>query len=399
MKRIVLIILQLFLALIILAAGFYGFKILTRNRPTVDRKPQPEYRPLVRTIEATTDKVEVTVIGEGTVRPLREAAITSQVEGRVVYVSPSLIVGGAVGRGEVLVRIDPEDYQLTLILAEAGVKEAETRIQTLQEEAAAALEEWKNLNLGENWDPAEPPPLLTREPQLEEARALQEAAEARVKQARLDLERCEIKSPFEGRVSRKEVEVGQHLGRGKEVATLYGVDAVEITVYLEESDLAWIEIPGFTRGARRGSEARVSARLAGEERSWSGRVVRFGGEVEAETRMVPVVVRIQKPFASLPPLAPGLFVRILIPGRTVGSGTLLPREALRNGKTIWTVDGESRLRILPVEVIRFQGEEIIVDSGLGEELKVIVSPLKLVSDGMAVKVIEETGEERGTRDR
>jgi RND family efflux transporter MFP subunit len=379
------------ITVMLVAAGALGFKALSGTRQELKRQQPAAFLPGVRVVPASPAAGPVVIRGEGTVAPLREVDLVPQVGGEVVYVSPSLVDGGGFEAGELLVRIDPEDYRLAVTLARAKVEDAQSKLETLQAESAAALEEWRFHRRDKGAGGGEPPPLLVKEPQLQAAKAQLAAQRAELRRAELSLERTEIHAPFNGRVSRESVDKGQVVAAGRSLATLYGTDAAEVVVPLQPEDLAWFDIPGFTNGEGPGAEAVVRGRIAGEERTWQGRVLRSEGRLDEKTRMLGVVVGVEDPYGTRPPLAVGLFVRVGIMGTPLENAVRIPRAALRQGDVVWVVE-DGRLRFRPVTVARTQGEEALVTSGLEEGDLVTVSRLEEATDGMAVRTILEPRE-------
>lgn len=375
--------LQLFLVLIVLAFGFLSMARLIATKPKVKRRPPLAFLPRVKVQEVKLGPHRVVVRGEGTVRPAREVGLVPEVAGKVVYVSPALKKGGSFAEGEVLLRIDPRNYLLNLTLAEAEVKEAESQLALLEEEAASAREEWR-IQGGEG----EPPPLLVKEPQLAAARARLDAAKARLKRARLDLERTVLRAPFTGRVLEKRVDLGEYVAPGQVLATLYCTEAVEVAVPLHEEKLAWIRVPGLTSDPP-GSPVRLKASLAGRKFLWEGQVVRAEGKVDELTRTVKVVIEVKDPFGKRPPLLPGVFVQTEILGRRLEGVALLPRSALHQGKTVWVLGEGDRIRFRQVEVACFEGDQAVITGGLRDGERVVLSPLRAVTEGMRVRVLEE----------
>lgn len=375
------------LALVLL--GVVGMQVLTASKPQLSKHKPPAPVPTVRTIKIETGAQEVRISGEGTVRPLREINLVPEVGGKVVSASDALVNGGQFYKGEILLQIDPEDYQLAVTLAEAKVKDAESLLQLAKEEAAAAREEWRLLHADDADVDRKPPSLVAKEPQLAAAQAKLEADRADLRKAQLNLERTGIKAPFDGRVGEERVDVGQYVSPGQALGTLYSTEAAEIVVPLEGEDLFWFDVPGFTSNDGRGSAAVVQADIAGRELSWPGKVVRTEGRMDERTRMINVVVQVEKPYAQKPPLIFGLFVKVEIRGRRVEGAAIVPRAALRQGDDVWVVDENGRLRFRKVHVARLQGNEVLVKSGLEDGEMVVTTPLKAVTDGMAVRVVGE----------
>jgi RND family efflux transporter MFP subunit len=372
---------HILVALVLVALGAAGLAALTMSKPPLAKQQPQPVLPTVRTTSVELAPHPVMVEGEGTVQPRRRSSLASQVAGRVVEVSPHLEDGGMVQADEVLVRVDPSDYELAVTLAQAKVREAQTNLKKVQEDAEASLEEWRRVQ-----GRGEPPALVAREPQLAEARAKLKAARAELAKAELNLSRTEIAAPFAGRISAKHVDLGQYLRAGDKVADLYGIDTAEVVVHLEDSALAWLKVPGLTVAQGPGSAAEVFVGFGGQRIFWQGRVDRALGELDPRTRLVPVVVQVPEPFRRQPPLAPGLFVKVRIAGETLQRAAVLPRAALRADDTVWVVDENGVLRFRPVEVARTSGERVLISGGLAPGERVVVSNLQAVSDGMLVRV-------------
>ena len=377
--------LHIVVTLALVALGVLGMFALTSSKPEIKKQKRAAPIPMVRTVEVKTGPQSVHISGEGTVRPLQKIDLVPQVSGKVVYVSPALINGGAFRKEETLLRIDPVDYQLAVTLARAKVKNAESLLQLAEEEAAASSQEWRLYHAKGSKPDSKPPPLVAKEPQLAAAKAKLEADRADLSIAMLHLERTELKAPFEGRVGEENVDAGQYVQAGKALATIYSTKAAEIVVPMEDEKAFWFHIPGFTPGKGLGSLATVLARFAGQERTWPAKVVRTEGKLDERTRMINVVVRVEKPYAKKPPLAVGLFVTVSIEGRTLPKAAIIPRSALHQGDTVWVVDKDDRIRFRKVDVALLQGDEAIVQDGLEDGERLVITPLKAVTDGMAVR--------------
>jgi len=376
--------------IILVVMGVAGMRALTASKAELEKRKPSAPIPLVRTIGVTVGPHVVTVRGEGTVRPLQEIQLVPEVDGKVVDVSPALVDGGEFRKGEVLLCIDPVDYQLAVTLAEAKVKDAESNLQLAEEEAAAAEEEWLVLYNGNPEADLEPPPLVAKEPQLAAAQARLAANRADLRKAQLNLERTQLVAPFDGRVSQENVDLGQYVSPGQPLATLYSTEAAEVVIPLEDESLFWFHVPGFTDGQGPGSPATVRVSIGGRDLAWAGTVVRAEGRLDERTRMINVIVRVDKPYITRPPLAMGLFVTVEIEGRDLPAAAVIPRPALHEDDVVWVVDEENRLRFRKVDVARVQGGQVVVQAGLKDGERVVITPLKAVTHGMAVrKVLEE----------
>jgi hypothetical protein len=101
--------------------------------------------------------------------------------------------------------------------------------------------------------------------------------------------------------------------------------------------------------------------------------------------MINVVIRVNKPYETKPPLAVGLFVTVDIEGRTLENAAMLPRAALRENNVVWVVDKNGKLTFRKVSVARLTFDAVLVEGGLKNGEMVVVSSLKAVTDGMKVR--------------
>lgn len=383
---------QLLLVAGLLAGGFFGFKYFSTLKKDVKRKPPAAAAAMVMTTTVRAADRHVIIRGQGTVRPLHEMFLTPQVGGEIVEVSPQFVNGGSFKKGDLLVRIDPTDWALKVELAEASVEEAESALLNAQAEREVATKEWRmhnqeRIRLGEK-----PPLLMIKKPQEEAALATLEAEQASLKQAQLNLKRTELRAPFDGRVSGKNVDLGQYVVLGTKLAELYSTDAAEISIPLDTEDLKWINVPGITTSSLEGAEAEVIFELAGQFLRRPATVVRSEGRVDEETRLMNVVVRVERPYDSVPPLAAGLFATVDIQGAVLKNSVLAPRKAVHrmdDKDIVWVVRDDNTLEFRQVEVARVEGDAALLASGLEDGETIVVSQLQVVTDGMRVRPVAE----------
>jgi RND family efflux transporter MFP subunit len=232
---------------------------------------------------------------------------------------------------------------------------------------------------------------VVREPQIRQAEAELASARADLESARLNLERTRVTVPFDGVVVSKSVDLGQFITMGSPVATVYGTAVAEVRIPLESRELAWIDVPNAGRGG--GSSARVSTEFAGARHEWPGTVDRIEAEVDRSSRMVTVVVRVDRPYSATdgrPPLLPGTFADVEIDGTRVEQVVAIPRRALHADDTVWVVE-DGILTIRPVTVARTDRLQVLVTDGLASGDRVVVSALDAVTDGMVVRPVDADG--------
>lgn len=374
MKRII-VFPALIVALALLAAAG-----LLATAPQLEPEAPAPIAPAVRVMIAEPQSVQLLVHSQGTVEPRTESALIPEVAGRVAWMSPALVSGGVFSAGEVLLRIEDDDYLAAVEQARASFAQAEA------EEANARFEYERRLSL-EARNLVSRSDIEAAERRLKVAEAARAGAASGSARAQRDLERTRIAAPFAGMVRSKSVDVGQFLARGTAVATLYATDAVEVRLPLADEQLAFLNLPlGTPVGIETDSAPAVTleAIFAGQALAWEGQVVRTEGEIDPRSRMVHVVARV-KPAGT--PIPIGLFVEATIVGNRVDGIVTLPRAVLRDGNRVLVVDADNRLWFREVEPLRFYRDQVMIKGGLAAGEQVCLSPIQTVVEGMTVQVV------------
>ena len=389
MKQVVVRTLQVVLPLAVLGGAGLAAYTMILTRPPVEIQAPVVTPPGVRVEEVTLRDVQLSVTSQGTVRPRTESQLVTEIAGRVTWVARSFVAGGFFELGDVLVKIDPFDYQQAVVSARSQLAQARLRLAQEEAEAEVAAREWEALGRG---DPRE---LTLRKPQLEEARASVEGAQANLERAKRDLERAEIVAPYAGRIRQKDVDIGQFIRVGDAVATVYAIDVAEVRLPLPDEQLAYLDLPLSYRGGSDQPQPRVTLRatFAGEAHEWQGRIVRTEGEIDPVSRMVHAVAEVSDPYArgpnqNRPPLAVGMYVEAEIAGRTARDVAVVPRAALRGRDRVLVVDAQDRLSFREIDILRATTDAIYVQRGLAEGDLVVVSPLDAPTEGMRVQLAD-----------
>jgi RND family efflux transporter MFP subunit len=353
----------------------------------VEPQPPEILAPLVRVIEVEPTTVVLNVKAHGTVVPRTESELVPEVSGRVLEMSPSLVSGGFFAKGDMLLRIDPLDYEVALEQARAGLARATSDLANARKDD----ERQSDLRKQQATSDAQRDNAVNR---LAIADASLREARARLSRAQRDLARSEVQAPYDGRVRSERVDVGQFVTRGVSVATIYAVDYAEVRLPVHDHELAYLELPLVYDGATPAKTVPVTlrARFAGAPHEWQGEVVRTEGELDPRTRMVIVIARVAAPYAKLkgrPPLSVGLFVEAEITGAKAAGVVVLPRSALRGEDRVLVVNSDQRLRFRSVEVLRLERDEVYLSAGLERGERVLVSPLEGAVEGMRVRVANE----------
>ena len=407
---------------IVLVAALVIAILLVTLKPEAERRVPVEKGRLVEVMPAKAETVKMLIEAYGTVRPREALKIIAQVRGQIIAVDPSFEEGSFIRKGQMLIQIDPRDYELEvehrqvqILQVQAEVKRLEqevrnlkTRIKIARSDTALAKREVvrikrlaeKKVVSQSNFDRTEQKYLASFErlqglknqlaltgPQKEQLNAQLAMARVMLKEARLALERTKIAAPFDGWVLEKTIEAGQHVNAGQYLGRIYYAGQLETEVNISVKDLKW-----FPDGLRNlaSLETTITFENDGTRYHWKGRVTRVKAQMEEKTRTLPVVVEIDAPVdAAANPnshlLRPGVFVTVTIKGREVDNAYVLPRHVVHDEDMVYIVDAD-RLRIQPVQVLRVFKDRVVISKGLADGDLIIKTPLPSAMEGMRVRL-------------
>ncbi len=371
----------------ILALGIIVMVILIKIKPEQKKVERQTPAILVDTMEARLTNTSAMIHATATVSASREITIVPQVSGLVTSVQKEFTAGGFFKKGQLLFTIDETDYALALKSAEAARAKALHTLETVRSRAEIAGQEWEILDNGRG---EKPNPLVLYEPQLKEAQAGLASADASVSLAELKLARTKLLAPFDARVRSENIDVGQFISTGAQVARLAGTETAEVIVPLSKEDLNWVTLPTPKAGSK-GSTATISISQETASHLWQGQIVRSLGEVDQKSRMISVVVEVTDPYgikdnnSGTKQLFNGSFVNVSIKGSELIGVFTLPRSVLHEDSTIWVMDEDNSLRIKKVNVLRIEKDRIIINSGLAEGDRIVVTGFSGAAEGLGLR--------------
>ena len=380
----------------------------------------------------------IDIQAHGTVIPARSVILQPQVTGRITSLSEDLVPGGILHEGDEVLRVDSSDYRLRVSQARADVERAEAGLTLEEGRSDVAAQEWELFG-DENRSSESGRSLALREPQMRDASVMVEAAEARLRQARLDLERTTLSAPFNALVKDENAEIGQLVGPASPLATLIGTDTFWIRLSLPYTRLSRIDIPGVNSAD--GSRVRIWQDGGDERIEREGRVVRLLYDLDPVGRMARIVVEVDDPLLLNPavsgdsgdlvadddsddaaaldwapptegangehsalPLLIGSFVQAEIEGRDVVTAVEIPRAWVQEGERVYVLTDENTLSIRNVEILWSRRDTFLIGDGLDDGDQVVTSPVAVPVEGMDLRteraeVFEEQperGHGRGT---
>ena len=368
--------------------------LLIANRPKNVIEPARPVVPTVDVAEVHLQDLRIPVQAQGTVTPHRDTSLVSEVGGMIIDVSPNFNAGGYVKAGDVMVRIDDRDYRAAVLRARAAVETAEAALAQEKGRAEVAYKEWQKLrdNVQRSEEARD---LYLRKPQLEQAQAELLSAKAGLRKAEDDLERTVIRAPYDALIQEKQSDLGKYVTPGTPIARIFAVDYAEVRLAVPQTRMAYLTLPGVS-----GFDL-VDAPLvdlytdsAGRVTHWTGRLVRTEAAIDARSRVLFAVARIDDPYAigvdNTEPLRVGTFVKANILGKEMSDLVVLPRYVVRAGNLIWVIDEQKTLRNRQVTTLRTSGDEVYISGGLQNGDLVSLTILSDALPGMPVQIGKRT---------
>ncbi|HEY8568848.1 efflux RND transporter periplasmic adaptor subunit [Microbulbifer sp.] len=354
---------------------------LLREKPTMQRgeRKAPPLTVDIASAEYGQFPLTIRALGKVTARELVE--LQPQVDGRVEWLNYDLGPGSTLTKGEVLLRIEQEPYQLALQTARSTLAERRAELQQEQGQRQVAQEEFELL--GDTLPDADRS-LVLREPQLAAARARVDSAQAQLKLAERDLRLTSLAAPFNALLVSRSVDIGDRVAPGTVMYTLAGADRFQIEVEVPASQLPQLNTP------------KAVVRIRGSQ--WpqgvfrEGRFVRVIPVLEEQGRLARVLVELDDPLGIENPSNPQLLLndlaRVEITGRAAGQQVRIPLTALQDGNQVWVVQ-DGKIHIQPVEVSHFDNEFAILASGLKGDETLVTTRLTSVTENMPVRTVGE----------
>lgn len=340
----------LIVALILLVAIAIS-TLLIMLKPEAEKKQLIKTSPQVEIIIAKQALLSVPVFSQGSVQAATRIKLVAEVSGAIVEMAGLKLNGGYFKQGELLLKIDDEQYLLAISRANAQLAAAEQKLIRVETEARQARFDLQQISR----DPSKSSSYALREPQLAEARANLQAAQAELKIAQLQLKRSRVLAPFNGRVINKQVDISQFVSIGSLLADIYATDKVNVRLPLSLSQA--VEL-GLNLDASETSDSLnilLSAEIAGKQFEWSTDSSHIEAELDEKNRLLYLVaavdLRLSRKVSNHNELrlTPGMFVKAKI-FAAKKQLIKLPRRALRYGNKIWRMNAENKLEKISVQL-------------------------------------------------
>jgi multidrug efflux pump subunit AcrA (membrane-fusion protein) len=408
------------LGLLAYAAQLIGGAVQDRMGKENRARPAQERVFAVNVIRAEIGAETPVLKTFGEVKSRRTLELRAAIAGRVIELSEQFVDGGAVMAGDVLVRIDPANAQSTVSRVQADIADAQadgrdaTRALALAKDEQLAAQEQADLRAKAQQrqsdllargvgtaaavEVAELAASSARQAVLSRRQAVTQA-EARIDQATSALLRAEIAqadatrgladttliAPFDGKLSAPSVVAGRLVGTNERLAELIDPDALEVSFRVSTAQYArLLDLSGDILGA----EVNVILDVSGVDLTATGQINRASaGAGEGQTgRLIFAKLNDSVGFKT------GDFVQVQVQEPAVENVVRLPSSALDASGTVLVLGSEDRLETIDVELIRRQGDDILVRGRGLEGRDVVEARSPLLGAGIVVKPLRGVNE-------
>ncbi len=381
-----------FTSLLILGIAIAISSYWLSHKPTAKHNQAAKIIPLVNITTLKPIKShQLTVHAMGEVIPAQQVNLTSRINGMIINVSPNFIPGGLLKTGEKIVQLEQTDYKLLITQRENAREKALFDLTLEQGQQAIAKREFKLLN--SHLD-AQSKDLVLRKPHLALAKSSLRAADANLKQARLDLQRTQTNSPFNAVILETNAHVGSWVSTfstGTPLVKLAGTDKFWILASIPVNKLNAIQFPDATH--KQGATVKIYNHAAwGKKHYRTGIIKQLKADLETSGRMAEIIIEIDDPLSlkkanrQQPKLLLGSFIRIDIQGHTLNNIIALPEKVIHDKNTIWLLDSNNQLDIRSITPLWQAKKQLFIDANsLPKDSRLIQSYLSTPLQGMQLR--------------
>ena len=352
------------------ASGAIGALVLMLGMTACQKEEKaaaPNIRP-VRTVTVEPGEAGETVSLTGEIKPRYEADIGFRVNGKIL--ERPVDVGTQVKKGDLLARLDPQQYRQDFEVAKAEVAKADAEVARSQAQEYRQRELLKNGHTTQvSYDQA----LKT----FKTAQAQADAARARQVQASENLGYTDLMADNDGVISAIGAEPGQVVSAGQMVVRLAQPGEREAVFNLAEATF---------KSPPKNPTVEVKL-VSNPEIQTQGKVRYISPQADPATRTFTVRV-------SLPDAPPQMRLGANVIGSVTvnqGSSITIPGSALfqKDGKpAVWLVDKDGTVQLKPITVQRYQGDSVVVGDGLSRGDVVVTAGVQKLLPGQKVSLME-----------
>jgi len=436
-----------FIFLPLILAGAVAFVVMqVKSKAPIEHEEAKFPVKVVEVLTISKIPFRARAMAFGNVEPATVLKAKSEVSGKISYIHPNLKKGASLKKGDVVLRIEPTSFEISLNQSKAGLVGSQSslvQLETEEKSTKRALSiSQKNLNVGlkelnriktlwkkqiiarSTLDKEEQKVLSLRQQvqdiqgKLSSYKSRKAATRAQIKQSKSQvnqskdtLGKTEVKMPFDARIGVVSIEKGEFVPAGGLLFEALGVQAVEITAQLPTKQFR----PLITGMGKMGEtsmnlnnpnsiqkaltkmnlEARVRLVEDSNDASiWKGELIRLSESVDPTRDTLGLIIAVDNPYQGIipgkrPPLLKGMYtsVELFSPAKPT---LVVPRKAVHQGR-VYVANDDNTLEVQPIHILFQQGDMVVLDAELDGDLvgkKIIITDVVPVMEGMPLKTID-----------
>ena len=417
----------IFIPIVIVALFFASIMVKSKKKPKL--KGGAEAVTNVNTLKVQQVSVVPHAIGYGTVQPAKVWKAIVEVSGQIVWKADRLYNGEFFKKGELLIRIDQIPWKLAVIQAKAEVAKSEAKLSELtanknnleatlkiREQMVAFSEKelqrkkqlFKKRTISASDIDKEQLTVLNHKNSLQQTKSelnllpkkiayeqgQLSAAKAKLEKAELDLERTEIRAPFDCRIASVNAEVTQFARAGDLLLESDWIGRSEVEAQFDSSQFFVLVDPEnrpkmankIPLPPAKRFKVQISMKSGAKEYYWPAKCDRIDSEIDPETRTVGLVAYVDDTYdftngKNTIPLIKGMFCSVKVYGKPRENVLVVPRAAV-HGDTVYVKNAEDRLEVRKVKIAFNLLEYSVLENGIKSGDEIIVTDVVPAIEGM-----------------
>ncbi len=312
---------------------------------------------------------EMFIDSYGVIQASKKSALSTQVGGKIVYVSENFKEGAYIKKGEVLLKIEEADYKIDLQSAKAKLTLAEQALIEEQAKSIQAKEDWESFNKNQKAND-----LVLRKPQLESAKANVLIAKADLQKAQLNLKRTEIVAPYDARVDEKSVYLDELISSNTKIADISSSEIMEIKLPVNNNYLKYIDLK---------SKPMVKFFSNVTNKSYEGQILRSKSSIDTNTKQLYLIAELKNIDTNL---NFGEYLKAKISTKNLQDVLIVPNSSIYQGSYVF-VEKNGVIERRNIQITWQDENNALIKQGLKEGENLVLTILGDVSSGTKVKVI------------
>ena len=365
--------------LTIIAITIIGSYLMISNKPEIKKKEKKVYKSLNFSSQIISFKTQpITLYGHGLFRFTQAVQIIPQVSGKIVWISEKLYQGQFFQKGELLFKIETDDYLFAIKQQEANLAQAKLEYQLELAQKQIAQHEWefinKQLTSNEKEKSSQFQNLILRKEQLAQKKSQLASAKAKLNKAKLNLKRTHLIAPFDGTITTENITIGQVVtSNSRNLVSLVNNKKLEVVALLPAKNLSFFPT----------QPSKITAHIKGIKT----KDIKILPSLDNKSKMAQILVKIKTDKLNQNKFLANDFTSVSFTDFSI-KAYKIKNKFIRNNDTIW-VSKNNSLDILNISILLRQNKyTYFTVENIQNPLEVITSFIATPYKGMKLKKIK-----------